>query len=57
MKQKEKLNIENKLNKCKDVINALTEHLKNLNQELSHTQVTYEIMAVVEVDSSCIFWF
>ncbi|XP_056119994.1 coiled-coil domain-containing protein 39 [Rhinichthys klamathensis goyatoka] len=38
MKQKEQLNLENKLNKYKDVINALTEHLKNLNQELSHTQ-------------------
>ncbi|XP_051768526.1 coiled-coil domain-containing protein 39 [Ctenopharyngodon idella] len=37
-KQKEQLNLENKLNKYKDVINALTEHLKNLKQELSHTQ-------------------
>ncbi|XP_048020536.1 coiled-coil domain-containing protein 39 [Megalobrama amblycephala] len=37
-KQKEQLNLENKLNKCKDVINALTEHLKNLKQELSHAQ-------------------
>ncbi|KAI2667294.1 Coiled-coil domain-containing protein 39 [Labeo rohita] len=37
-KQKEQLNLENKLNKNKDVINALTEHLKNLRQEVSHTQ-------------------
>ncbi|XP_051985098.1 coiled-coil domain-containing protein 39 [Xyrauchen texanus] len=37
-KQKEQLNIENKLNKYKDIINALTEHLKNLRQEVSHTQ-------------------
>ncbi|XP_067219303.1 coiled-coil domain-containing protein 39 [Chanodichthys erythropterus] len=37
-KQKEQLNLENKLNKYKDVINALTEHLKNLKQELSHAQ-------------------
>lgn len=38
-KQKEQLNLENKVNKNKDVINALTEHLKNLRQEVSHTQV------------------
>ncbi|XP_016386003.1 coiled-coil domain-containing protein 39-like isoform X1 [Sinocyclocheilus rhinocerous] len=37
-KQKEQLNLENKINKNKDVINALTEHLKNLRQEVSHTQ-------------------
>ncbi|RXN35356.1 coiled-coil domain-containing 39 [Labeo rohita] len=37
-KQKEQLNLENKVNKNKDVINALTEHLKNLRQEVSHTQ-------------------
>ncbi|XP_016309264.1 coiled-coil domain-containing protein 39-like [Sinocyclocheilus anshuiensis] len=37
-KQKEQLNLEDKINKNKDVINALTEHLKNLRQEVSHTQ-------------------
>uniref|UniRef100_A0A673GAX7 Coiled-coil domain-containing protein 39 n=1 Tax=Sinocyclocheilus rhinocerous TaxID=307959 RepID=A0A673GAX7_9TELE len=37
-KQKEQLNLENKVNNNKDVINALTEHLKNLRQEVSHTQ-------------------
>uniref|UniRef100_A0A8C1KT79 Coiled-coil domain-containing protein 39 n=1 Tax=Cyprinus carpio TaxID=7962 RepID=A0A8C1KT79_CYPCA len=37
-KQKEQLNLENKINNNKDVINALTEHLKNLRQEVSHTQ-------------------
>ncbi|XP_026051450.1 coiled-coil domain-containing protein 39 [Carassius auratus] len=37
-KQKEHLNLENKINKNKDVINALTEHLNNLRQEVSHTQ-------------------
>ncbi|XP_043110371.1 coiled-coil domain-containing protein 39 [Puntigrus tetrazona] len=37
-KQKEQLNLENKINKNKDVISALTEHLKNLRQEVSHTQ-------------------
>uniref|UniRef100_A0A8C1PVS9 Coiled-coil domain-containing protein 39 n=1 Tax=Cyprinus carpio TaxID=7962 RepID=A0A8C1PVS9_CYPCA len=36
--QKEQLNLENKINKNKDVINALTEHLRNLRQEVSHTQ-------------------
>lgn len=40
-KQKEQLNIGNKINQNKDVINALTEHLKNLKQEVSHTQVTF----------------
>ncbi|XP_051989389.1 coiled-coil domain-containing protein 39-like isoform X1 [Xyrauchen texanus] len=37
-KQKERLILENKLNKYKDIINAVTEHLKNLRQEVSHTQ-------------------
>lgn len=37
-KQKDILNLDNKLNKHKDVINALTEHLKNLKQEVSHNQ-------------------
>ncbi|XP_051556328.1 coiled-coil domain-containing protein 39-like isoform X2 [Myxocyprinus asiaticus] len=37
-KQKEQLNLENKLNKYKDIINAVTEHLRNLRQEVSHTQ-------------------
>ncbi|KAK2901293.1 hypothetical protein Q8A67_009408 [Cirrhinus molitorella] len=37
-KQKEQFNLENKTNKNKDVISALTEHLKNLRQEVSHTQ-------------------
>lgn len=37
-KQKEQVNLENKLNKHRDIINALTEHLKNLRQEVSHTQ-------------------
>ncbi|XP_052403388.1 coiled-coil domain-containing protein 39 [Carassius gibelio] len=37
-KQKEQLNLENKINKTKDVINALTEHLTHLRQEVSHTQ-------------------
>ncbi|TRY85395.1 hypothetical protein DNTS_033861 [Danionella cerebrum] len=38
MKQTNLLNLGNRLNKLKDVINALTEHLKNLRQEVSHTQ-------------------
>lgn len=38
-KQKEQVDVENKLNKHNDIINALTEHLKNLRQEVSHTQV------------------
>ncbi|XP_026063101.1 coiled-coil domain-containing protein 39-like [Carassius auratus] len=37
-KQKEQFNLENKINKTKDVINALTEHLTHLRQEVSHTQ-------------------
>uniref|UniRef100_A0A672NS84 Coiled-coil domain-containing protein 39 n=1 Tax=Sinocyclocheilus grahami TaxID=75366 RepID=A0A672NS84_SINGR len=37
-KQKEQFNLGDKINKNKDVINALTEHLKNLRQEVSHTQ-------------------
>uniref|UniRef100_A0A4W4FWL8 Coiled-coil domain-containing protein 39 n=1 Tax=Electrophorus electricus TaxID=8005 RepID=A0A4W4FWL8_ELEEL len=37
-KQKEKSEVENKLSNCKDRINAMTEHLKNVRQELGHTQ-------------------
>lgn len=39
-KQKEHVDLENKLNKHKDIINALSEHLKNLRQEFSQTQVS-----------------
>ncbi|KAL6489891.1 hypothetical protein MHYP_G00002360 [Metynnis hypsauchen] len=37
-RQKEKASIENKLSENKDRINAMTEHLKNVQLELSHTQ-------------------
>ncbi|KAL7879534.1 hypothetical protein SRHO_G00017880 [Serrasalmus rhombeus] len=37
-KQKEKASIDNKLSENKDRINAMTEHLKNVQLELSHTQ-------------------
>ncbi|XP_063075553.1 coiled-coil domain-containing protein 39 [Engraulis encrasicolus] len=37
-KQKEKAALENKLAEYKDRINAMTEHLKNVKQELSQTQ-------------------
>ncbi|XP_066537250.1 coiled-coil domain-containing protein 39 [Hoplias malabaricus] len=37
-KQKEKTDIDNKLSEYKDRINAMAEHLKNVQQELSHTQ-------------------
>ncbi|KAL2097210.1 hypothetical protein ACEWY4_006417 [Coilia grayii] len=37
-KQKDKVILENKLAEYKDRINAMTEHLKNVKQELSHTQ-------------------
>ncbi|XP_072544445.1 coiled-coil domain-containing protein 39 [Salminus brasiliensis] len=37
-KQKEKANVQNKLSQCKDGINAMAEHLRNVQQELSHTQ-------------------
>ncbi|XP_036453610.1 LOW QUALITY PROTEIN: coiled-coil domain-containing protein 39 [Colossoma macropomum] len=37
-KQKEKASIENKLSGYKDRINAMAEHLKNVQLELSHTQ-------------------
>ena len=31
--------MEYKVGECKDRIKAMTEHLKNVNQELAHTQV------------------
>ncbi|XP_041120137.1 coiled-coil domain-containing protein 39 isoform X2 [Polyodon spathula] len=37
-KQKEKANLENKLGEFEDRIHAMAEHLKNVRQELSHTQ-------------------
>ncbi|XP_041946253.1 coiled-coil domain-containing protein 39 [Alosa sapidissima] len=37
-KQRDKTILENKLAEYKDRINAMTEHLKNVKQELSHTQ-------------------
>ncbi|KAL0966765.1 hypothetical protein UPYG_G00299870 [Umbra pygmaea] len=37
-KQKEKLQLENKLGEIKDGIQAMTEHMKNVRQELSHSQ-------------------
>ncbi|MBN3319607.1 CCD39 protein, partial [Atractosteus spatula] len=37
-KQKEKTNLENRLSEYKDRIQAMTDHLKNVKQELLHTQ-------------------
>ncbi|XP_062849887.1 coiled-coil domain-containing protein 39 isoform X2 [Trichomycterus rosablanca] len=37
-KQREKANVDNKVSQHKERINAMNEHLKNVQQELSHTQ-------------------
>ncbi|XP_043926116.1 coiled-coil domain-containing protein 39 [Protopterus annectens] len=37
-RQKEKANLENRLNEYEDRIHAMAEHLKNVRQELTHTQ-------------------
>lgn len=39
MKQNQKLQLENKLGGYKDRIQAMAEHLTNVRQELSQTQV------------------
>ncbi|KPP64539.1 hypothetical protein Z043_117108 [Scleropages formosus] len=43
-KQKEKSNVENKIYTYRDRIQAMGEHLKNVRQELSHTQVRVPII-------------
>ncbi|KAJ8340488.1 hypothetical protein SKAU_G00351210 [Synaphobranchus kaupii] len=42
MKRKEKLNLENKISQHKETIQALSDFLKNLRQELLHTQALFE---------------
>ncbi|MGH0172070.1 UNVERIFIED_CONTAM: hypothetical protein FKN15_002605 [Acipenser sinensis] len=49
-KQKEKANLENKLSEFEDRIHAMAEHLKNVRQELSHTQA---LCRAKEKESEC----